>query len=95
MPYVAPIGGLLAELWGLAPMRVLQEIGVDIRAKPFGPICLAPLADGNLTERSSTSEEGSSMLKEFVTFARRVTTTAKLTQLEGNDAVVVCTLGRV
>ena len=66
LPIVCPILGITNIDWTSEWLRVLNELGVDLDAVPFGALCRAPNSDGRLCKRSCTSEEIGIFLNRFL-----------------------------
>ena len=54
LPIVNPILGIIAADWTEAWFAVLNDLKVNVDARPFGALCRAPTADGRFCRRSVT-----------------------------------------
>jgi hypothetical protein len=66
MPFVAPAVGLSLKSWAQEWQRVMNVLGIDCSAKPFGPLCKAMDASGVFNSRPLSSKEASDLLVNFL-----------------------------
>ena len=73
MPLVCPVLGISGVQWIKHWLETFETFGVSLEQVPFGPMCRAPGTDGELCERSCTSDEITTFLNVLLKSESRAT----------------------
>lgn len=66
MPLVAPINGITDVDWTRCWFEAMEQVGFNPQLQPVGALCRAPLSNGDMAQRSSTSDEASQFLNRVL-----------------------------